>query len=145
LTSSGEKRVELLRRGIQAYNASDTGAVLALLHRDVVIVNSDALLNSGTFQGHDGYRKWVGQWHEAWELFQNIPEEIVPVGERHVVARVRGGGRGRASGLEVEMEVGWVYEMRDDLCVFMSIQPSFEVAMAMAREREGIAAESGGD
>jgi ketosteroid isomerase-like protein len=144
--SAGEdRRVELLRRGIQAYNASDTGAVLRQLHPEVEIVNSDALLNSGTFHGHDGYLRWVGQWHEAWEQFQNIPEEIVPVGERHVVARVRGGGRGRASGLEVAMEVGWVYEMRDELCVFMSIQPSFEIAMAMAREREDLSAEPAAD
>jgi ketosteroid isomerase-like protein len=134
-----------LRRGVQAYNAHDSGAVLALLHPEVEIVNSGELPNAGTYQGHDGYRHWVGQWHEAWEDFQQLPLEIVPVGERHVVARVRGGGRGRGSGIEVSMEVGWVYEVRNDLCVFMSMQPTFDAAMRLAREREGIPADSGAD
>jgi ketosteroid isomerase-like protein len=136
-----DRRVELLRRGIQAYNARDTAAVLALLHPDVEVVNSDEFPNPGTFHGHAGYRSWVAEWEEAWEDFQNLPEEILPVGDRHVVARVRAGGRGRGSGVEVSMDVGWVYEMQDDLCVFMSIQPSFDAAMRLAREREGLAAE----
>jgi ketosteroid isomerase-like protein len=138
LTPSAGRRIEVLRRGIQAYNAGDTGGVLAVLDPEVECVNSEKLANAGTFHGHEGYRRWVAQWHEAWEDFQNIPEEIVPVGERHVVARVRGAGRGRNSGIEVAMEVGWVYELRDDLCVFMSVQPTFEEALALAREREGI-------
>lgn len=132
-----ERRIEVLRRGIQSYNAGDTGAVLASLAPDVVCETADGLGNPGRYHGHGGYREWVADWLEAWEDFQNEPLEIVPVGERHVVARVRGSARGRGSGIEVAMEVGWVYEMRDDLCVFMSVRPTFEQALAMAREREG--------
>jgi ketosteroid isomerase-like protein len=138
--SSAARRVELLRKGIQAYNAHDRAALLALLDPEVEILNSGELPNAGTYQGHDGYRRWVAHWEDAWEDFQQLPVEIVPVGERHVVARIRGGGRGRGSGIEVSMELGWVYEMRNDLCVFMSIQPNFDAAMRLAREREGLPA-----
>jgi ketosteroid isomerase-like protein len=138
VSGRNDRRVEILRRGIQAYNARDTAALLALLDPEVEIVNSSQLPNAGTFHGHEGFRRWMAEWHEAWEDFQNLPKEVIPVGERHVVARVQGDGRGRGSGIEVSMEVGWVYEIRDDLCVFMSLQPSFDAAMSMARERTGL-------
>jgi ketosteroid isomerase-like protein len=139
-TTSPEERIELVRRGIQAYNAADTGALLRTLHPEVEIESSGELMNAGTYRGHDGYLSWVSHWHDAWEDFQQTPEEIVPVGERHVVVRMRSSGRGRGSGLDVAMTVGWTYEVRDRLCVYMAIHPTFEAALAQARDREGLTA-----
>jgi hypothetical protein len=45
-------------------------------------------------------------------------------------------GIGRGSGVEVTMETGWVYEVRDGRCVHMGVHPSFESALVVARERE---------
>jgi hypothetical protein len=47
-------------------------------------------------------------------------------------------GIGRGSGVEVTMETGWVYEVRDGRCVHMGVHPSFESALVVAREREGM-------
>ncbi len=138
--TSPEERVELVRRGFQAYNARDAGAVLRLLDPEVEVYNTVALMNAGTFHGHEGYLRWVRQWEEAWEDFQNTPEEIVPVGERHVVARVRASGRGRGSGVEIGQVLAYVWELRDGRCVRLELHPSFELAVQAAREREGIAA-----
>jgi ketosteroid isomerase-like protein len=143
--TSPDERVELVRRGLQAYNARDTGAVLRLFDPEVEIFSTDELMNAGTFRGHAGYVRWVRNWDEAWEDFQNTPEEIIAVGEHHVVARVRASGRGRGSGVEVGQMVGYVYEVREGLCVYMGLHPSFEEAVTVAREREGIAAETGAD
>jgi hypothetical protein len=59
--TSPEERVELVRQGLQAYNARDAGAVLRLLDPEIEIYNSVALMNAGTFQGHEGYLRWVRQ------------------------------------------------------------------------------------
>jgi ketosteroid isomerase-like protein len=143
--TSPEERIELVRRAFQAFDAEDIEALLGLLHPDIEIVSSGELMNAGTFYGRGGYRRWMEEWREAWEDLQSHPEEIVPVGERHVVARVRSRGRGRGSGVEVSMEVGWAFEARDDSCVFMSLQPSFDAALRLARDREGIPVGANGD
>ena len=139
-----EERIEVVRRGFQAYNASDTGAVLRLLDPDVEIHSTDELMNPGTFHGHAGYLRWVGQWDEAWEDFQNVPEEIEVVGERHAVARVRATGRGRGSGVEVGRTVAYLYDVRDGVCVYLALYANFDAALEAARGREGIPARQTG-
>jgi uncharacterized protein len=141
--SSPEERIELVRRGIQAYNAADFGAMLVLVDPDVVIESSVELMNAGTFRGQDGLARWIGAWNDAWEDFQSSPEEIVPVGESHVVARIIGSGRGRGSGVEVSREVGYAYDVSDGRCVYMTIRPTFEEALAVARERERLTEREG--
>ena len=136
--SSAEERIELVRRGFAAYNAGDTEAVFQLLHPEVEIYSSDELMNAGTFRGHEGYLTWVSRWNEAWEDFTNEPEEIEAVGDRHVVARVRATGLGRGSGIEVGQELAYIYDVRDGVCVYLGLHPSFDEALAAAREREGL-------
>ena len=143
--TSAEDRIELVRRGFQAYNARDAGAVFRLLDPDVEIYSTDELMNPGTFHGHEGYLRWIGQWEEAWEDFQNVPEEIQAVGERHAVARVRASGRGRGSGVEVGQTVGYLYDVREGVCVYLGLYGSFEAALGAARDREGLPAEPAGD
>jgi hypothetical protein len=67
--------------------------------------------------------------------------ETVPVGERHVATRMHQTGVGRGSGLEVAMDAGWVAEFREGRCVHLGLHPSFEEALAVAREREGVEAD----
>jgi ketosteroid isomerase-like protein len=143
--TSAEDRVELVRRGFQAYNARDTGGVFRLLDPDVEIYSTAELMNPGTFHGHEGYLRWIRQWDEAWEDFQNVPEEIQVVGERHAVARVRASGRGRGSGVEVGQTVGYLYDVREGACVYLGLYASFEAALDAAREREGQSASEDAD
>ena len=48
---------------------------------------------------------------------------------------MRQSGTGRGSGVEVEMEAGWLFEVADELCTYISIQPTFELARQHALER----------
>lgn len=137
--TSPDERVELVRDGFRAYNARDTGALLRIFDPGIEIYNNEGLMNSGTYRGHEGYLQWVRQWEEAWEDFQNTPEEVEAVGERHAVARIRASGRGRGSGVEVKREIGYVYEPGKRGCVYLALYSSFEEARRVACEREGIA------
>jgi uncharacterized protein len=136
--TSAEERIELVRRGFEAWNAGDVETTLELLDPEVEIYTAEGIVNSGTYKGHDGFMRWAQQWFEAWEEFHNELEEVVAVGDRHAVARSHQTGRGRGSGVEVEMDVGWTSEVRDRRAVYLALHPSFEDAMADARRREGL-------
>jgi hypothetical protein len=62
--------------------------------------------------------------------------EVTLVGDRHVVADVHQTGHGRA-GIEVSMNVAFLFEVRDDeLVTFLALMPDREQAVELARERE---------
>jgi ketosteroid isomerase-like protein len=134
---SGKRRVELVRAGMEAYNAGDIETVLATLAEDIEIYSPPELLNSGTFRGHDGFLEWIETWNDAWESFDIAIEVIEPVGERHVVADVRQTARGAGSGIEIDQRVAYLWEVRDDeTCSYQGLYANVEDAYAAARERE---------
>jgi ketosteroid isomerase-like protein len=57
---------------------------------------------SAVYHGHDGIRRFFGAWLAPFESCRTHPEEFIDAGEA-VVVRIRQGGRGKQSGLEVEM------------------------------------------
>jgi hypothetical protein len=71
--------------------------------------------------------------------FRPEPRRIEAVGERHAVADVLQTGRGRGSGVEVEMTLGYLFEYVGGRATYVALHPTFDEAMAVAREREGIA------
>ncbi len=121
---------------MEAWTAGDVEATLAAFADDIEVSVPADFMNSGTFRGRDGFLEWIEQWNEAWEEISYELEDVVPVGDRHVVAAVRNRGRGRGSGVQVEDVRAWVLELRDDRVSYFSLQVGFEEALAHARERE---------
>jgi ketosteroid isomerase-like protein len=138
-TNRQARNVERVRTGFDAFNRGDFEAVLAVLDVEVEIVASRELMNSGRFRGHAGYREWLSGWLEAWDRFEPQIERIEPVGERHVVAGVRQSARGRESGIPVEMEVAFMFELGGETATALHLYTSWDEAVAEAerREREG--------
>ena len=138
--SSGEERrrknLEVAKRGVGAYQRGDIEAVLAMTAEDNEIFLPPALPNSGTFTGHEGFLTWIGQWLEAWEEFAVELEGMEPVGERHVVATMRQSARGKGSGIPVEMEIFYMWEIRGDEILAMHLYPTKEEAVGAAEQRE---------
>lgn len=135
--SAGD-RVALVSRTWDAYNAGEVDSALELFHPEVEVYGSPELANPGTFRGVEKLLGWIATWNEAWESFHFGELETVAVGEHHAVTRMHQTGIGRGSGVEVSMEVGWLYEIRDGRCVHLGLYPSFESALAVARERAGM-------
>ena len=57
---------------------------------------------SVVYHGHDGIRQFFRAWLAPFEDYHAYPEEFIDAGEA-VVVRIRQGGRGKQSGVEVEM------------------------------------------
>lgn len=132
-----EGRLEqVVRRGWEAYARGDVDGTLEIFDPEITVVSPVNMANAGTYHGHDGFLAWISQWNEAWESFATELLGVQRIGERHVVTHVRQSGVGRGSGAEVAMETGWVFEIRDGLCVYLAIFPTVEEARALAAERE---------
>src|ERR671911_167997 len=128
-----EERIELARVAWEAYNAGDIEGVLRILDPDVVVHVPVELANSGTYRGHDGYRRGFGGWVEAFDHLSVDEFELEPVGDRHVVVDARQSGRGRGSGIEVEMRLGYMFELRDGKVVRFHVLHGRDAAIAAAK------------
>jgi ketosteroid isomerase-like protein len=132
-----EEDLALIRAGIEAANRGDIDGLVALFDPEVEFHIAPGLGNAGTYHGREGFRNGLGGWLEAWESFTIDVVELEPIGERHVVGDVRQLGRGRGSGIEVEMRLGYLWEVRGGLAVRFHIVPDRETARAVARAGEG--------
>ena len=56
----------------------------------------------GIYTGHEGLRDWFRAWYEPWEDLDEHLEELFDAGE-HVISFVTQRGRGRLSGVDVEL------------------------------------------
>jgi ketosteroid isomerase-like protein len=65
------------------------------------------------YQGRDGLIQAFREWSDAFSEFYGEPLDFIEVGDRVVVPN-RQWGIGSTSGIPVEIEVTWVYEIRDN-------------------------------
>jgi uncharacterized protein len=107
-----EENVELVRQGLEAFARRDMATVLELLAPDVYMT-SDALGLSagGSYVGHDGFVRATREVAEAFEDYRVDAEEFIDAGE-HVVVLVHISGRGRGSGIPVDMRLAHVWTVR---------------------------------
>jgi len=131
-----EDREALVRRGWDAYGRGEIDGVLAIFDPELVVHTEPPMANAGTYHGRQGFLTWIGQWNDAWDSFTASVLAIEPVGERHVLSHIRQTGIGRGSGIEVAMESGWVFDVRDGLCVYLGLHTSLAGARAEAVARE---------
>jgi ketosteroid isomerase-like protein len=136
MATSVEQRERLALRGIEAYNAGNAAGMVAALADDVEVFASLEMANAGRYHGHEGFLSWIQNWTDAWDDIVAEVTEMIPVGERHVVAALHQTGRGR-SGIEVSMDLAFLFEIQDDgLCSYLAMLPDAEEAVRLARERE---------
>ena len=100
-----EEDVEAVRRGYEAWNRGDVGAVLELVHPDIEWRPGADAPEAGENRGRDGFRGFLESWLESFEDLSIVPEELVVEGDC-VVAMVRQRGRGRGSGVEIDVLTG---------------------------------------
>lgn len=127
-----DANVELARRGLEAFNRGDIEAVLAMLAPDVAVKSSPDLANPGDFHGHDGFLTWMRDWMDAWERFRVEARDAVTVGDA-VVLSVHQVASGRGSGVEVEMDVAYLFAFAGGKVARLELHAGMEDALAAAR------------
>jgi ketosteroid isomerase-like protein len=105
-----QENVEVVRRFYEAQNDADQ--VLQFFDPDVVITNTAISPETAPYIGHDGVIKWAKSAREAVGDFHVAADEIIDVDENRVVVVGRVCGRGRSSGLAIEIQLSTVYTLR---------------------------------
>ena len=79
---------------------------------DVELHPLRAQLEGKAYRGHDGVREMLADFDQDWEYvqvdaeeFRDADDEVVVLGRLH--------GRGRASGVELDVPMGFVWTLRD--------------------------------
>jgi ketosteroid isomerase-like protein len=135
---SGEN-VEIVQRGIAAFNADDTARFLDVWDPDCEFFTvTGSQINTTPYRGHEGIRRYREETAETWAELRLDVERILEGKEDDVVVAVgclRGEGRG--SGVQVEQRVGIVYGLRGEKVRYCRAYPDPAEALEAAGLRDG--------
>jgi uncharacterized protein len=106
------ENVEIVRAGYDAFNRGDVEAGLTPLDPAIEWWPAADEPSTEPYRGHDGYRTLVGEIREYVPDIRAEIEEITAIGD-YVVICLRFWGRGRDSGIPVEIRETNVARFRD--------------------------------
>ncbi|MEA2273642.1 MAG: SnoaL-like domain [Solirubrobacteraceae bacterium] len=135
----GTRNVEIVRATYEAANRGDVDAWLAPLDADVEVWD---YMNGVIATDRGAYRRWIDHYLEAWEYYREIPEHIVPAGDR-VVALVKSEARGAMSQAVIQECHGEVHTLAEGRIVKVMLYPTYGQALeAAGLDESAIATES---
>jgi ketosteroid isomerase-like protein len=109
-----KETLSTLRRGYEAFNRGDTSS-LAELARELATPDVEWGATGafpgveGMYRGPEAIEKWMGVIRSAWEEFEASIDEVLDDRDDVLVVAELLRGRGRGSGVEVEMRIFSVY------------------------------------
>ena len=103
-----EQNVAVVRAAWKAWERRDMDALFALYDPTIVWDQTRAEPSelAAEYHGHDGVRQFFRAWLEPFDSFHSHAQEFIDAGHA-VLVRARQGGRGKQSGVEVEMPSFW--------------------------------------
>ena len=105
-----QENVEILRQGYEALSRGDVDAVLEICDPDVEFHLPEGGINTGTLRGHRALKEFLEGYIDAFEPFRMEPERFLEADDQVVVV-LRVVGRGRGSGLEVDVRPAHLWTM----------------------------------
>jgi ketosteroid isomerase-like protein len=124
--------LELVHGIIDALNRGDVDGMLARMHPDFEWRPLETSPVARVYGGHEEVRRYVEDWLSTFEGLRLDLEEPTEVAGR-VVAEVRGHGRGRGSGVELENRFCQVWTLRRGAAIGMEEYATREQALATLR------------
>src|SRR6476660_1775407 len=107
-----QENVDMVRRMVAAFNRRDLSRLEEGSTSDMQWETAMGAIEAEVFEGFEGAETYIERLGDAWEEFQTIAEDVRDVGER-VLMLGRIVGRGKGSGVAVEMPLGQVFDFRD--------------------------------
>jgi ketosteroid isomerase-like protein len=104
--------VEIVRAGFQAFEEGDMEAVLRLCDENIEITQAAELLGASRNQhGHAGVLEAFAIWPDLWDDYRVEILRVADVGD-HVIVTTINRGRGKESGVPVEMPFTFLFSVR---------------------------------
>lgn len=110
--------LELLRESYDSGNATD--GLLELCTDDVRVDARRRVFNPAVYDGAEGMRRTIQEICDAWEDFGERDGQLIDAGDRVVVIHTIG-GRGRISGVRVELRGALIFTVRDRLIASIEV------------------------
>lgn len=126
-----QKNVELVRRIWEAAEHREDEALFALYDPDIVWQSHyvGPMETGGLYRGHEGIRRFFRDWLESFDAYEARAETFIEVGDQ-VVVGYRVTGRGKGSGVRVDMPRWNVYRLRNALVTHVEVFDSKDEALA---------------
>ena len=124
-----EANTEALQRGYEALNRGDLSLVLELLDPDIEWHEPGDSPEAGTHHGRDSFERFLRGWTDSFDEFRVEPEHVVERNDELIVV-VRQSGRGRASGVEIEIRIAHVWTVEGGRAVRWEAVPSPDDALS---------------
>jgi ketosteroid isomerase-like protein len=124
------EHVEIVREGFEALERDGVEGLIPYIHPDFEgVVPPELSAEPDSYRGHEGVRRYFASFEEAVDDLRFSALEILDGGD-YVVILLKVEGRGRGSGVPVDMAaVNRVY-LQDGQIVHMSAHPTLEDALA---------------
>ncbi len=110
-----QENVEIVRRGIEAFDREDFDLLAQLCHEDFEFVSVLAGVDAAgaTYRGSEAWREYFAVMRETWESWRVEDVQVFDAGGNRLAVLYRLVGTGQNSGVPVEREVGASCMMRD--------------------------------
>lgn len=133
-----EQNVGVVRESWDAWRSRhDVDGVLALYAPDVVWdVTQISEWPEGAYMGRAGVRRFLAEWLEVWDDFEVGVENILAAPDGRVVALAWQRGKGRHSGLTMNMEWVQIFTLREGQIIRVDNYDDRAKALAAAGLRQ---------
>jgi ketosteroid isomerase-like protein len=109
-----DQDLEALHRGYEALNRGEL--IGDMVHPEIRWSPGRDAPEAGDFIGRDGFVEFVSSWSESFDGFHLEPEQMTVAGDS-VIVTVRQSGRGRGSGVQLDIKTVHVWTISDGLAV----------------------------
>jgi uncharacterized protein len=128
--------LETVRRAYEAFARGDLETLKTFLAPDIEWRTTPEVPFLGTYAGIDEFLRGMDEWTGAFEDITTDVEEMIDAGENVIVChRMR--GRGRDSGVEVDLAICQVVAVRDAKLIRMHDYSNREEALEAAAQLQG--------
>jgi ketosteroid isomerase-like protein len=106
--------VEIVRQAYEAFNRNGRDAMLPYLQPDIEWDESELpARRPGVYHGHEGVTRLLNENAALWEDITVAIDELHEGADDQVVAFIRVTGKGRNTGVDVELASAQVWAIRD--------------------------------
>jgi ketosteroid isomerase-like protein len=112
--------LELVRQAWDAWLRGDVDDLFAFFHPEIVWdMTHFRDWPDATYRGDEGVRRFLDEWLEVWDEYEVGVDEILAAPDGRIVSLAWQRGKGRRSGLPMEMEWAQITTMRDGKIIQM--------------------------
>lgn len=106
--------VDVARRGWDAWRRGDLPGLFRQFDPEIVWDTSHFRdWPESSYYGIEGVERFLSEWLDVWDEYEVGVEDILPAPDGRVVSLIRHRGKGRNSGLPMEMEMAQIATVRD--------------------------------